>query len=240
MAKLEYFISHIYWDSKFFGYKIAELSCDIPSALVGEVLSFLKQNDYRLVYFKIHPENAPLHRAALDNGGFLADQKVIFRMELTNRYPTNEQAIVSDTEVITPELLDIVLQTGIHSRYRTDPGFGIAKFEELYKIWIIKSLRKELADEVVLYKQDGVVIGYLTLQFRRGNGHISLLGVDSHQQGKGIGKKLLGKAINLCLDKEYDTLDVTTQAANIQACRFYENFGFRIAQTLDIYHIWLK
>jgi dTDP-4-amino-4,6-dideoxy-D-galactose acyltransferase len=197
MAKPEQFITHITWDSEFFGYNIAELSRDIPSDLVGEALSFLTHNKYRLVYFNIQPDNAPLHRAALDSGGFLADQKVTFRMELANQYPTSEQLVISDSEVLTPELLDIVLKTGIHSRFKTDRVFGKAKYEELYKLWIVKSLRKELADEVVFYKQAGVVIGYLTLQFRTGNGHISLMGVDSHQQGKGIGKELLGKAVNL-------------------------------------------
>jgi len=240
MTKPEQFITHISWDSEFFGYKIAELSRDIPPDLVGEALSFLTQNEYRLVYFNIQPDNAPLNGAAINSGGILADQKVTFRKELANRYSTNEHVIVSDSELLAPELLDIVLQTGIHSRFKTDPVFGIAKYEELYKLWIVKSLRKELADEVVLYKQDGVVIGYLTLQFRAGNGHISLVGVDSLQQGKGIGNELLGKAVNLCLDKEYHTLDVATQAANIQACRFYENFGFTIAQTENIYHFWLK
>ena len=240
MAKPEQFIKHITWDSEFFGYKIAELSRDIPSDLVREALSFLKYNKFRLVYFNIQPDNAPLHKAAIDNGGVLAVQKVIFTMELVNQYPTSKQIVVSDSEVLTTELLDIVLQTGLHSRFRTDPEFGKAKYEELYTLWIIKSLRKELADEVVLYMHDGVVIGYLTLQFKPDKGVINLVGVNSNKQGKGIGKELLAKAVNLCLEKEYHTLEVATQAANIQACRFYENTGFTIARTENIYHFWLK
>lgn len=240
MQELAKYINYISWDSDFFGYKVGMLSKDIPANILSETLSICRNDGYRLIYFKTESDDAYVHQAVLNNSGQLADQKITYCIPLEQRFSTiSNQIVSSDCKVITPELLDIVLQTGLLSRFNTDSNFGKAKYEELYTVWISRSLKKEIADEVIFYMIGGIIAGYLTLQFDKNIGHISLVGVDPHQQGKGIGKELLAKAVNLSLDNNCQTLEVPTQDVNIQACRFYESFGFQPYKKEFIYHFWL-
>ena len=240
MTEIAKYINLITWDSDFFGFKVGICSPLIPSNMLDEVLEFCKKEGYKLVYLFIDPGNSYLNQAAIKNGGVLIDQRVTFKMTLKKPFEINSHIVIAKTDLLTPELLDIVLQTGLYSRFYNDSHFGKSKYEELYTLWILKSLRKELADEVIYYLNGDTIIGYLTLQFKENVGYINLVGVNMHQQGEGIGKALLAKAVNLSLDNNCSSLEVATQLMNKKACNFYESFGFIQSNMKSIYHFWLQ
>jgi len=57
---------------------------------------------------------------------------------------------------------------------------------------------------------------------------ITLLVVDRSVWRQGIGRRLLGEAINSCRRKRMQSVLVTTEADNATAIMLYETFGFRM------------
>lgn len=65
-----YLYEHLSWDSTTFDYKVARIitSTLSPSTLT-ELLIYLKQNDYRLIYWSVNPKNVFLNIFAERAGG---------------------------------------------------------------------------------------------------------------------------------------------------------------------------
>lgn len=240
MDDLEKYINLLSWDSGFFGYKVGEVKNSPQASFLNEILDFCRQTGFRLIYLRAEDSNPHIKEFIFKNNGTLADQKITYRMPITLHYKNISANIsISNPGIVSPDLLKIALQTGEFSRYNTDKKFGRDKFEDLYSTWIEKSIRKEIADEVVFYIENGIIKGYCTLTFIQNIGHISLFGVDSDHRRKGIGKELLKQTVNLCIDRKCEILEVATQLGNEPACKFYENFGFQVYKKELIYHFWL-
>lgn len=240
MPDVKNHINYISWDSEFFGFKIGEIKEYPKEIMIRELIEYCKENGYKLLYVKTESIEQSKHESLIENNGILADQKIIYRMPLTMQYQeVSNHVLISDCREISPELLEIVLQTGKFSRFNTDVNFGREKYEKLYTLWINKSIKKEIADEVVYYIENGEIQGYFTLSYSQDIGLIGLFGVNPKHQRKGIGKELLKKAVNLSLNRKCKILQVSTQFLNEQACLFYENFGFSTHMKELIYHFWL-
>jgi dTDP-4-amino-4,6-dideoxy-D-galactose acyltransferase len=228
------------WDSNFFGYKIGQIESFSSDNLLSETLERSRQAGYKLLYIKTDSCNQDLHQSLLQNRGRLVDKKITYRFFLSSNFEIDSENIkLNNTDQLSPALLNIVLQTGIYSRFYTDPGFDYAQYKELYTQWIKQSLNKELADEVILFVDDGNILGFLTLKVEFEIGKIVLIGVDSKQHRRGIGKQMMMKASNLSIERSCSNLEVVTQQDNIPACQFYKNFGFHIYKEEFIYHFWL-
>lgn len=240
MSDTEKHINHLKWDSDFLGFKVGEIHNAINAGFLDEILIYCKKKEYRLIYFRTDDLDYGLYDTAIKNKGFIADRRVTYRILLKEQcYQECPNIIKAYSTKVTPDLLKIVLETGAFSRFNTDPNIGRSKYEELYSIWIEKSLTKELADEVFFYILNNVIVGYLTLQISINQVLIKLIGVDQLQRGKGIGKELLKKAVSIGLEYKCNTLEVATQYSNKPACLFYENFGFIPAKKENIFHFWL-
>ncbi len=48
-------------------------------------------------------------------------------------------------------------------------------------------------------------------------------------RGKGIGRELMNRAVTWAKQAGYRALTLETQSHNPSACRFYQNFGFKLA-----------
>ncbi len=62
------------------------------------------------------------------------------------------------------ELIKLAIQSGIYSRFNVDEKIGKQKFEELYSLLLINSLKKEIAQEVLLISNETKITGFVTLE----------------------------------------------------------------------------
>jgi dTDP-4-amino-4,6-dideoxy-D-galactose acyltransferase len=136
-----------------------------------------------------------------------------------------------------PELVRLGIAAGALSRFRTDPRLPPEKCDELYAIWIAKSVSKQMADEVLVARQEGVPVGLVTLRLRKNGAEIGLVSTDALQRGRGVATALLRFAHTRLRARGIERLEVVTQAENVAACQLYERAGYTIAESGDYYHV---
>lgn len=231
------------WDSNFFGFPVARIElADLDTAQLTGLLSDLRQQGVRLVYWPARDVPAsPEQIAAL--GGRLVDTKTTFLTDLTalNLIHVDGSVPVESCDVAFPRdaLRALAVQSGEYSRFAVDPNIPRAKFEELYMRWIDGSLSREIADEVLVIRDDGRIAGMITLGRKGDRGDIGLLAVDQAYRGRGYGEHLVRQAQAWFLDRGYRWGQVVTQGANMAACRLYTKCGYSVEKTEAYYHFWL-
>lgn len=219
------------WDSKFFGFKVGVIWVEHANdRQVKEELRNLQNIDCKLIYV--------YSPRLLDLNGFkaiLADRKRSYILEHPQFVKTPNLTYASFED---PSLLyDLAYQSGEHSRFKVDPNFGEEDFKRLYRSWIDNSINAGFADYVLAPMDKNKPIGLITAKRKDNELSIGLLATDKNYRKKGIGSSLIQEIVNEAARKGL-CVEVTTQADNEKACRFYENRGFRIAKEELVYHVW--
>lgn len=229
-------IEKLNWDSEFFGYQIGKLH--LKEANYLNEGSFLeKSKPYKLVY--VYSENP----VTSDNITLKhVDSKVTFHKNLQNVNITHKQSSCTpykgnDNDFET--LLKLAYESGKYSRFRRDTNFVNNEFEKLYKRWVIDSIKKIIAMEVLVYRDNSNIAGMITVADKRnGLAAIGLLAVSPEHQGKGIGGKLIGDAEYFVKMRNYSFMQVVTQEINKDAMKVYFKNEYVISDIIHIYHYW--
>ena len=226
---------YLSWDSQFFSKKIYKLH--IESNLSTEEMISLKECGADLVYlFALHPTNKII--TLFDRvGACLYDKKVTYIKPV---FPHNGKTFTFSFESIyelTPSVEKMAYQSGAFSRFKRDPKLS-SHFQSLYHTWIKKSLKREIADEVIAAKYGNREIGFISLSIQGGVGKIGLIAVDEDFRGLKVGSQLLAKAEQWFSGKAISFCEVVTQLDNIPACSLYSKNGFNKKQVEYIYHYW--
>jgi len=230
------------WDTKFFGYKVARIDVYQDSkAQIDQTINRLKLEDFKLAYFFVSPEDDTSNYSIKACSGLLVDEKVTYSYLIDEQaiFKVDDYVVIYNEDNVTQELTQLTLQSGTYSRFKTDPKFRNSEYENLYKEWITKSVTNEIADQVLVYKEEDHILGFITLRITDSKGTIGLLAVDEKSRGKSIGKKLLNSSFSYFHNKNITTIEVVTQRVNQIACRFYEACGFKLSEIVNVYHLWI-
>lgn len=231
--------SYLHWDSDFFGKKIYKIEsfAEIPP---HEWEAVIKEQP-ELIYCAIENPSSATIEFMNKQGAILYDKKVQFyKSDFTAEATKNDDLHYESTNVLTNELEAMVYQSGSFSRFKMDPRLSF-KFKDLYKEWILGSLNRRLADEVLLAKNiEGKTAGFITLSVKKAIGNIGLIAVNEHLRGRGVGKFLMQQADSFFKEKQVSGATVVTQLDNIPACRLYEKMGYTIQKNESIYHYYLS
>jgi dTDP-4-amino-4,6-dideoxy-D-galactose acyltransferase len=234
------------WDSAFFGFNIAKINDKfIAPADFSEVYQELKNQKIRLVYWPTAINYGYQLEIVNKFNGSLVDIKTTYEKPLvmTDRFNFEDQTTnVGFYKNKRPDarMLDVAVQCGEYSRFKVDSEFPSSKFVKLYRTWIIKSLTGDLADKVIVTRNDDQVSGLITVQCIDGVGNIGLTGVHHSCRGAGLGGLLIRAAINYFIDNTCLKAKVVTQGTNENACRLYEKYGFKVCNQVNFYHFWLS
>jgi dTDP-4-amino-4,6-dideoxy-D-galactose acyltransferase len=235
--------THLNWDSDFFGFPTAKIDGDfIKPDILENILNQLILKKYKLVYLFTDPSNLEIIKLIQKLEGKLVDEKIIFRLQLTSfRNVQYDNNIISyPVQEPNEELIELAIESGKYSRFRTDNCFSKGIYEKLYAQWITNSTLRLNAEEVFVYQTGNKIKGMITLSEKQQIGSIGLIAVAQDSQGLGIGKKLVNRTIQYYHSKGIDNLDVVTQNANKNACDFYKKIGFKILNIKNVYHFWLN
>ncbi len=232
-------IEHLIWDSEFFGYKTGLLQLNANRILNLNTLIEQNRGDYKLLYIRCKP--AHIQEDEIKQlGGILVDEKVTFVQHIPEPpYSYSQNVVLYPDSEPTSEIIALGLASGIYSRFTMDKNFKNNEFERLYEIWIRNSTNKTIAKHVITYHKEGKYIGLLTLGEKNKRADIGILAVNEQYRGLGIGKSLIQKAFELSAQMGHTQLQVVTQKANKNACKFYESVGFHVDNVENIYHLWL-
>lgn len=233
------------WDSRFFGSAVARIVPDrLSSERLAALLEELRGQGVSLVYWATACEPPDVAATVSAFAGRLVDRRVTYVRNLDAGTAGEERAAVAVETYASPDadedLERLAVQAGEFSRFRVDPGISRDKFEELYRIWIRKSVTKDLADAVLVIRgADRRVVAMITVGEKQGRGDIGLVAVDDSSRGRGLGKHLLAAAMRYFRERDLELLQVVTQGANRAACRLYESVGCSVEEQRDVYHFWL-
>lgn len=219
------------WDSLFFNKKIGEIDFDARDQ------SFTDSNEFDLLYVKQSEDEF------WELEGFrqtFAETKIVFAKSLSKNTNPTDSFIISafDTEVSKKLIYNLAFESGKCSRFRLDTNFKQSEFEKLYKIWVDNSFTKEFADDIVVYKKQNDILGFVTYKLFSEFATIGLIGVSPEFQGEGIGRKLLQAVERKLINNKTEELRIPTQLNNEIACKFYERLGYKIIEKKIIKHYW--
>lgn len=232
------------WDTDFFGFVVARI---IPDRLtlveLEKVLLELKKETVSLVYWACDPSDLESQQSAKTFGGFLADTKVTYTINIKSISSLCSQVEHAAIERYTqslpcPELEGLALKSGIYSRFNKDPKISKEQFERLYKHWIFNSVKKK-GNSIFVAKHNNRIVGMVTLGQENNYGKIELIAVDEKMRGKKTGTSLLNVAIKFFVSRGCKMARVVTQADNMAGCSLYEKNGFNIEKTELFFHFWI-
>lgn len=221
------------WDSDFFGFKVAKevIKDDLD---LQSIISESCKNEVKLVYLF---SRIKINTVLEEN-----DIKITYSQELLHYKPKKINFMIEEysAKIKLNNILPLVYQSGLYSRFNLDKNISDEKFKLMYKQWFLKSITKELADKVFIALDRDEIIGFITLKVRHDNvGIIGLLAVSENWRSKGVANDLLNKTFNFLFRNGIKTVQVVTQGINPAACRFYEKNGFNELDKQYIYHLWI-
>lgn len=231
------------FDTEIFGFKTAKIeridSTDpnIAGEIVKQLIADLRQNNIEYASYRLPAENTAVIHALEQQGFVLVDAMLglekILSLELQEHdtYP-----IRSATNEDVKQLGEMVRGLFLQTRFYQDPMIPIVKADMIYQKWVENSVRGSQADHVLVWEENGTILGFVTL---KNTGHIPLVAVAKDAQGRGIAKHLLSSAeerfIKMNLSKAY----IETQISNIPAIRAYTSKGFRPIESFFTFR-WVK
>lgn len=234
-------LEYLDWDSQFLGFKVGRFVFqDTPQHWAAlETLALQKQ--YALIYCFVPSQNNLRERFEHKVPKALwVDGKTTFVKQLDKNHNLSTNPNVHSVLNFDKEMEDLAIQTGVYSRFKTDPKFEQHVYEDLYRLWIKNALNRSMALEVLAYEEQGKKMGFVTIGKKDTRADIGLIGVDALARGKGIAQSLIQQAELFSMAQNFDTLQVVTQQENIPACKLYEKSGFQIESCVHIFHLWNK
>lgn len=238
------FYTVLSWDSTFFGFGVARLSSDFSElSLLPEILNHLRKLNVKLVYWPSQVTNLMDQEKIMLLGGKLVDLKTTFRISL------NDESLkkIKHHPEITPytgntsneDLIQLAIDSGMYSRFKYDDCIPDEKFRKLYKEWMIASVEKKMAREVLVSKENQVITGMITVTEKKQCGSIGLIAVNPQWRNRGIGDALIEASLHWFFTNGLNDVEVVTQGANKAACRLYEKHQFQLVSAEPYFHFWL-
>ncbi|MEM9981421.1 MAG: GNAT family N-acetyltransferase [Bacteroidota bacterium] len=230
-------IEECVWDSDFFGYKVGKAFLLEESSL-PTLLQSASTAAYRLIYLYTTPQTQLQSLTPATSLVRVARQiQYVYALQTLADTPSTHPSIqLYTTKEANQALIALSLSSGRYSRFKQDVNFQQGTFERLYSHWIEQAVQTQT---VFVDKQAEEIKGMLTLKLTRDQATIDLLAVHQTARKQGVATQLISKVFQETYRQGYGQIHVTTQAANVAACRLYEKVGFRVAKETAIYHLWL-
>lgn len=219
-------IERLAWDSEFFGYEVGR--AQVFSGSFDHTEFMRASKDYALVYVISDARIPSLP---------LFDVKVVLEREsAADEVLEAPEGVRRTGPPVSDALYRLALESGVHSRYRLDPGFTGNEFERLYRRWIERSVAS--AEEEVLTTADETgLTGFVSIAHGPSHSTIGLIAVEERARGKGLGGKLLQASAHAARHAGNLKVRVATQDGNAPAMALYDRLGFRVIERTWIHHI---
>ena len=229
-------IRKLEWDSEFFGLQIGRVDLQtLDDAVDLALMHYDLKYQYDLLYVF---SKEGLSFDAI--GAELVDEKILYSKPCEPREQYNDISFYKQ-EVPSEDLYRLALVSGGYSRFKLDDRLPKGSYERLYTRWIENACPKEGTNQQILTFLDAqnVAKGMITIDHLGELGHIGLVAVDTDCQHQGIGGKIMSTLDGYLYGLGVKTLEVPTQKANKDACRWYEKNGFKVKSVTPIYHWWM-
>lgn len=236
-------IKKLDWDSKFFGFNIAYVSCLHLSENIMRIISeYVDTYNIRVIEYLCNCHDRRSVLIAEREGFSFVDIRLTFFRKLKDFKPSGSLLgfvfrKANDNDI--NELEKMAGQIYTNSRYYFDDGFGVSKAKEYYESWIRKAVKGEFDNECWCLIDGTKIVAFCSLRFSKSkHAQIGLIGVDEKFLGQGVGKKMIQNVMLMLSCKGFSELEVVTQGRNYLAQNLYQSVGFKTKETQLWYHKW--
>lgn len=235
-------VSVLKWDSGFFGFPVAYLSCmHLTENIFKAITPFLESEKIKLLEYLCNCHDRSSVEVAEKNGFNFTDIRVV----LTRSLNSLESAKESNYQFGLAKVkhIDCLRQIarGIYknSRYYFDGHFSESKIDEFYQDWVEKAVRGTFDDVCICLFDKEQPISFCTLNFvTETKAKIGLFGVEESYHGKGVGAELMERVLLFSKEKGINKMEVVTQGRNYPAQKLYQKSGFTTKYMQQWYHKW--
>jgi dTDP-4-amino-4,6-dideoxy-D-galactose acyltransferase len=245
-------IERLEWESEHFGLSAARLiDCDLDHTALDKSLAVARAKRIDLLVWAAGEGMRPSADLLAKYHGTLVDRKATFARSLEEITDSDVIRQLADFDVgpyaesaASEELIELAIAAGAHSRFRVDSRLPHEKFAAMYRIWIERSVKKELADVVVVAQRKRLGLpgctlgGMITVSTSDRVASIGLVAVAESLRGIGVGSCLIAAAHRWLRKRDAIDVQVITQLDNVAACRLYERAGYRLCRLQHFYHFW--
>ena len=234
------------WDTKFFGFPIARVRGDsIDRLRVRRIDAWCRENNIRCLYFLARADDQETARIAEENGFRLVDVRTTLR-HLSSEAAARVKSEAGDDLIVRRARSDdigslqrIARKTHRDTRFYSDGNFPEHLCGALYETWIKVSC-EGYAEAVFLAEAGNTPIGYVSCHLKANSktGSIGLVGVSRQAQGRGVGERLVRRALEWFFEQDVFDVEVVTQGRNSAALRLYRSCGFDLQTVQHWYHKW--
>ena len=240
-------VDRLEWDSRHFGLMVGRLSGPGDEAMIAAGLEAARRDGFDLVYLATEPGQTVGERLLDEYWGRRWTTNVTFGRELGEELLDGVPPVLCGTrpeslsaDRASAEVLSLAVAAGWTSRFQIDPFVPRERFVAMYREWVERSLRREIAAEVIGLIEGGRPVGLVTVSPVDTNGlaSIGLLAVSEECRGRGLGGRLLREAESVMRRLGAIRARVVTQKENASACRLYSSWGFTPMEERDMYHFW--
>ena len=219
-------LEKLLWDIEFFEFSVGKVTISGELKNIDDLLNSIP---FRLLYV--------FSNQILNIECTISSKMITYGRTLENISYEGESVFYTDLEPDSV-LFSLAYISGKYSRFYMDPNIQETKFKELYRQWVINSVNKSFADEIIVRKIKDEIVGMITVKKQGAIGQIGLFAVGEEFQGKGIGRDLILCGMQYLQKFGCKEVTVQTQKENINACRFYEKLDYKIYNEEFVYHCW--
>ena len=231
------------WDSQFFGFTVGQVvggTLDLPRSRA--ILDWCTAEEVTLLYF-LADDDVSSWAVAAEAGFRAVDLRVELVLDrawprLPAAVPLAPLVLREATEGDLGELLPIAASVHTDSRFFADPLVPRRQAQDLFRLWLRRSVEHAIADVVFVADLEGQAAGYLTATLADGAGRIGLVGVGEGARGRGIGLAMVQHALAWFAAGGAREVSVVTQGRNILAQRVYQRCGFLTNAVRVWFHRW--
>lgn len=230
------------WDSTLFGFPVARLHVEaITPQLMVPALDDLRAARVRLVYITVPPATNGSTSLLLAAGARPLDTRRVYRKAVLGE-PRDVAAESWLGQPSTPELENLALDSGAHSRFKLDPLVPVGIFETLYRTWMRRSLAGEIAADVLVWRDDTRLAGLVTVGTPNAEGTVAigLVAVHAEYRRRGVGRQLMRAVDAWAATRGAAAVAVVTQGGNHAACGLYAGCGYALESEESVFHLWLQ
>lgn len=230
------------WDSSHFGVRIGRVITHCgDEEFFKEALTWADLQSLDCMYLLVDSIDAATIRTACEFGWRMVDIRITLVAEPSTAVKSQAQMRPANTGDL-PYLKQLAKRSHKDSRFYADGNFRTAACDELFAIWIERSvLDRDFAGAVFVAELEGNrPAGYITCAIKQGVGDIGLIAVDPMARRTGLGTSLLAEAARWSSEQGANRVSVVTQGCNIAALRMYQRNGFAIESIQLWFHWWRK
>ncbi len=229
-------INPLKWDSDFFGFLTAKVDIRNSSEDAELLQRGCEQQGVHLLYIYAYDDEGIAFAQRM--GARRIEERITLTMKIFPSAPLLDADGHFATSADRNDLLVLAWQSAEQSRFKRDPKLPVDSWREMYRIWLDKSLDGEMADAILIERDEKGVAGMITVSAQNAVGKIGLFAVDKRARGRGLGRRLLDRASAWFAAQGCQEANVVTQGDNDKALKTYRNSGYTIKEAVVVFHWW--